>query len=332
MKKTLFLYIIFLSMLGDVKAQEVVVYTSVDRLFSEPVLKDFEKDSGIKVRTIFDTEEAKSTGIVNRLIAERDNPQADVFWSGDPLRPILLEKRGMLEPYISSSASNIPDIYKDEEGKWTGFSARARVIIYNKNLVKPEDVPKSIFDFLEPGWKGRAAVANPLFGTTSIHAAVLFGVLGDIEAKRFFEALKTNGVKIVSSNGEVRRLVSRGEAAAGITDTDDVNVAMLEGAPVGMVYPDQEGMGALTMPNMVCIIKNGPNPENAKKLVDFLLSEEVEERLAKAECVQMPVRPWVAGPVNAPAISDIRKSAVDYREAADKLEDIYPYLKEWSGY
>ncbi|MDO8126871.1 MAG: extracellular solute-binding protein [Candidatus Brocadiales bacterium] len=330
--KSIFLLVLLCWTNAETIGQEVVVYTSVDRLFSEPVLKDFEKDSGIKVRTIFDTEEAKSTGIVNRLIAERDNPQADVFWSGDPVRPILLEKMDMLEPYSSPNASAIPDIYKDERGNWAGFSARARVIIYNKNIVKPEEVPKSIFDFLKPKWSGRIAIANPLFGTTSIHAAALFAVLGDDEAKRFFETLRANDVRIVSSNGEVRRLVSRGEVAAGITDTDDVNVAMLEGAPVGMVYPDQEGMGALIMPNMVCIIKNGPNPENAKRLVDFLLSEEVEEKLAYAECVQIPLRPWITGQANTIAINDIIESAVDYREVANKLEEIYPYLKEWSGY
>ncbi len=332
MKKTLFLYIILFSLSGNVKAQEVVVYTSEDRLFSEPILKYFEKDSGIEVKTIFDTEEAKSTGIVNRLIAERNNPQADVFWSGGPVRPILLEKRGMLEPYKSPNARDIPDIYKDEKGHWTGFSARVRVIIYNKDLVRPEEVPKSIFDFLKPRWSSRVAIANPLFGTTTIHAAALFAILGDDEARHFFEALKANGVRIVSSNGEVRRLVSRGEVEAGITDTDDVNVAMLEGAPVGMVYPDQEGIGALIMPNMVCIIKNGPNPENAKKLLDFLLSTEVEERLAHAECVQIPLRPWVKKPENVAAISDIEESEADYREVANKLEEIYPYLKKWSGY
>lgn len=332
MKRVFFLFIILLGLLENVGAQEVVVYTSVDRLFSEPVLKDFEKERGIKIKAIFDTEEAKSTGIVNRLIAEKNNPQADVFWSGDPVRPILLEKMDMLEPYAAPNASDIPDIYKDEKGNWTGFSARARVIIYNKNIVNPEEAPKSIFDFLKPDWSGRIAIANPLFGTTSIHAAALFAVLGDNEAKRFFGALKANGAKIVSSNGEVRRLVSRGEVAAGITDTDDVNVAILEGAPVGMVYPDQEGMGTLIMPNMVCIIKNGPNPENAKRLLDFLLSEEVEEKLAYAECVQIPLRPWITGTANTITTNDINESAVDYREVANKLEEIYPYLKEWSGY
>src|SRR3972149_4804627 len=87
---------------------EVVVYTSEDKIFSEPVLQAFEKKMGIKVRAIYDTEETKSTGVVNRLIAEKDTPQADVFWSGDPIRPVLLKIKGLTAPYISSTSADIP--------------------------------------------------------------------------------------------------------------------------------------------------------------------------------------------------------------------------------
>ena len=62
----------------------VVVYTSEDQVFSEPILRDFEKETGIKVKAVFDTEESKSTGVMNRLIAEKNNPQADVFWANEP--------------------------------------------------------------------------------------------------------------------------------------------------------------------------------------------------------------------------------------------------------
>lgn len=333
MGKYLLGLILLLSFLGWTKAegQEVVVYTSEDKLFSEPVLREFEKRSGIKVKAIYDTEEAKSTGIVNRLIAEKDNPQADVFWSGDPVRPILLEKRGMLKPYKSPNAKDIPDIYKDEEGSWTGFSARARVLLYNKNLIKEGEVTQSIFDLLNPRWKGQVAMANPLFGTTSIHVASLFCALGEERAREFLKGLKANGVRVVSSNGEVKRLVSRGEVAVGLMDTDDARMALLEGRPVGIAYPDQGGIGTLIMPNMVCIIKGGPNPEEARQLVDFLLSEEVETRLARAECAQMPLRPWT-GVTREPGLDRLRPMLVDYREVAKKLEEIYPYLKEWVGF
>ncbi len=76
---------------------EVVVYTSEDQVFSEPVLKGFEKTTGIKVRAVYDTEETKSTGVALRIVAERNRPQADVFWANEPLRPAMLKQQGLLE-------------------------------------------------------------------------------------------------------------------------------------------------------------------------------------------------------------------------------------------
>src|SRR3990172_4688428 len=254
-----FISIIFTALLLSVKVcsagNEVVIYSSEDKIFSEPVLQAFEKKTGIKVRAIYDTEETKSAGLVNRLIAEKDNPQADVFWSGEPVRHVSLKIKGLTTPYVSSAAADIPKIYKDTEGHWTGFSARARIILYNSNLVSMDERPLSIFDLAKPMWRGQVAIANPLFGTTSVHMAALFIILGDEKARKFLNDLKANGVKIVSSNSEVRRLVARGEVKVGITDTDDANVAVREGNPVKVVFSDQSGIGTLIMPNMVCLIK-----------------------------------------------------------------------------
>ena len=72
------------------KQQEVVVYVSEDQVFSEPILKDFERETGITVKPVFDTEESKSTGVMNRLIAEKDNAQADVYWANEPVRADVL--------------------------------------------------------------------------------------------------------------------------------------------------------------------------------------------------------------------------------------------------
>ena len=331
-----FISITFLALLLLVKVcfagNEVVIYSSEDKIFSEPVLQAFEKKTGIKVRAIYDTEETKSAGLVNRLIAEKDNPHADVFWSGDPARPALLEFKDIITPYFSSTAADIPRSYKDEDGHWTGFSARARIILYNSNLVTMDERPLSIFDLAKPMWRGQVAIANPLFGTTSVHMAALFILLGDEKAKRFMNDLKTNGVKIVSSNSEVRRLVARGEVKVGITDTDDANVAVREGSAVKIVYPDQSGMGTLIMPNMVCLIKNSPNQENGKKLIDYLVSSEVEKSLAFAMCAQMPLRHYVRTPADVLTIAAIKGMDINYHDVAVKLDKISEFLKQWAGY
>jgi len=92
----------FISILASCRptsSRTVVVYVSEDQVFSEPILKDFERETGITVKPVFDTEESKSTGVMNRLIAEKDNPQADVYWANEPVRADALKQRGVSSAY-----------------------------------------------------------------------------------------------------------------------------------------------------------------------------------------------------------------------------------------
>lgn len=310
--------------------QEVVIYASVDQVFSEPVFRAFEQATGIRVRAVYDTEEAKSTGVLNRLIAEADNPQADVFWSGDPVRPFVLVDRGLIEAYVSPQAQAIPSDFKAADGTWTGFAARARVLLVNRERLGERNLPRSVRDLVDPQWKGEAAIANPLFGTTTIHAAAWFSAWGEEDAKAFLTALKGNQVRIASSNGEVKRLVASGEVTFGLTDTDDAFVALQSGAPVEVVYPDQEGMGTLLMPTTVVKIRGGPNPESARRLIDYLLSAEVEGLMAES-AAHMPLRPDAPHPEHIRAASALRAMQVDYARVAAQMQNIQPWLRTWAG-
>ncbi len=308
---------------------EVVVYVSEDQVFSEPILKDFEQETGIRVKTVFDTEETKSTGVMNRLIAEKSNPQADVYWANEPIRAIILKQKGITEPYFSPNAVAIPAAFKDPEGHWTGFSARARVLI-----VKVGDVPDSIMAYTDSQWKGKAVVANPLFGTTTTWVASLFTLWGDEKAKEFMEGMKANEAAISSSNGESTAFVINGQYAFSLVDSDDATNAVRSGKNVRQVYPDQqpEGLGALILPNAVLLIKGGPNSENGKKLVDYLLLPETERKLAFADCAQIPLHPGVATPADVRTLEELKPMNIDYEEVAQKLQEIQEYLKEWAGY
>lgn len=321
---------IFWWMGSQSSSNEVVVYTSVDDVFARPVAARFEKETGVKVRLVPDTEETKSTGLLNRLIAEKKRPQADVFWSGDPVRAAILKRKGVSAPYQSPQAEGLPQQYSDPGGHWTGFSARARVLIYNRDLIPEGQEPNSVMDLLDPRFKGKACIANPLFGTTSMHAAALFSVLGDEKAKAFFGGFVDNGGKILSSNGEVRRRVSAGEFTIGITDTDDANVARLEGKPVGVVYPDANGMGTLIIPNCAVLIQDGPNPEAGRQFIDYLLQPETEKILAESEAAQMPLREGVESPENIIPLETLKAMSVEYGKLAGLLDELSKgYLKEW---
>jgi iron(III) transport system substrate-binding protein len=315
---------------GDGEGPLVVVYTSVDQVFSEPVLRRFEEQTGVRVRGVYDTEETKSTGVLNRLIAEAGNPQADVFWSGDPVRPFLLIDRGLVEPYVSPEAQQIPPAFKAADGGWTGFAARARVLLVNRQRLGDRPMPQSVRDLADPRWRGEAAIANPVFGTTTMHVAAWFSAWGEEGAQAFLGALKENQVRIASSNGEVKRLVVAGEVTFGLTDTDDAFVALQSGAPVEVVYPDQDGMGTLVMPTVVVRIRGGPNPAPARQLIDFLFSAEVETILAES-AAHMPLRPDARHPEHIRGAAELRPMPVNYADVARHMEQIQPWLRRWTG-
>ncbi len=309
---------------------KVVVYCTVDQVFSEPVLRDFEEKTGISVRAVFDTEETKSTGVMNRLIAEKENLQCDLFWSGDPLRNVVLQSRGITASYRSGQTALIPAYFKEKENHWIGFSARARVLIYNKTMIPPGALPHSILDFTLPRYKGQFAIANPLFGTTTFHVAALFSVLGYETAEQWMEELKNNQVIVAASNGDVKKSVMNGEVAFGLTDTDDAFEAKKESNDVGTLFLDQQqgGIGTLIMPNALSLIKDSPNSENGKKLMDYLLSRETEAKLA-ASCAQMPLIKGTEVPATVPSLDHIIPMKIDYRKTAVQLEKIQPWLKKW---
>jgi len=301
-------------------AKEVVVFTALDQVFSEPILKDFEKGTGIAVKAVYDIEATKTTGLVNRLIAEKKNPQCDVFWNNEVIKSIILKRKGILTPYISPASVDIPVHFKDKKGYWTGFAARARVLVINTDFVDKNQHPNSIFNLTDSKWKGKISIANPLFGTTSTHVAALFSYLGKNRAKQYFKDLKKNQINIADGNSVVKDRVGAGELNAGFTDTDDVNMGLISGMPLRAVYPDKRGLGTLLIPNTVSLIANCPNPNEGKQLIDYLLSKEVEKKLAFCPSVQMPLRADVPIPNNFISIAQIKTMKVDYAKVADEME------------
>lgn len=284
------------------KAPDVVLYVALDQEHSERLVGEFEKSSGLRVEARYDTEASKTVGLVSALVEEASRPRCDVFWNNELAHTVRLGQKGLLQPYLSPSAKGIPEQWRDARGLWTGFAARARVLIVNTKLVPdPKDRPTSIWDLVDPKWKGKCAVARPLTGTTMTHFAALKLVLGDAEFARFLTGLKTNEVQLLQSNGATMRAVRDGELAFALTDTDDYHVALQKGHAVTCVFPDQgeRGLGTMLIPNSVAMTAGAPHPEAARRFLDWVLREETEALLAAANSAQIPLRASVPGPKEA---------------------------------
>jgi iron(III) transport system substrate-binding protein len=310
---------------------DVTLYCSLDQLFSEDLVRQFERRTGLAVRVEFDVENAKTVGLVRRIREERSRPRCDVFWNNELAHTVALAEDGLLAAYDSPSAQDIPEAFRDRERRWTAFAARARVFIVNTELADPARI-RGFEDLYDPQWRGKVAMARPLTGTTLTHVTALYAAQGESGGDAILDQLEAAGVNFVQSNGQVMRLVREGQMAFGLTDTDDFNVARLGGFPVAQVYPDQQDAshpdapGTLLIPNSVALLANAPHADNGKKLIDFILSTEVEAALAKAEGAQIPVRADVARPEHVKAASELTLMAVDWlavgRDISARLEKL----------
>jgi iron(III) transport system substrate-binding protein len=307
---------------------EVIVYTALDQEFSQTIFDDFTRETGIVIRPKFDVESTKTIGLTQAIIEERDRPLCDVFWNNEILNTFRLERQGLLTAYRSPAAAGLATSAQSPGGMWHGFAARARVIIVNTNQIPEERRPKSIRDFTDPQWYDRCAIAKPLFGTTATHMACLFAAWGDDDAKTFLSNVKRNA-QIKSGNKQVALSVADGALAFGLTDTDDAIIELEKGKPVAIVYPDQRQgeMGTLFIPNTLALIKNAPNREPAEKLIDYLLSEAVERRLADGPSAQIPLREGVPASNRVKTPRDVRAMTVDWAAAAAKWDVAAEFLK-----
>lgn len=311
-------------------ASPVVVYSALDEEFAKPILDDYAKKTGVDVRARYDIESTKTVGLTNLLIAEAEHPRCDLFWNNEILNTLRLKEKGLLAPFRPKHSGELPDAFRAKDETWYGFAARARILIVNTKLVPGDQKPSGIRDLLDPKWKGKVAIAKPLAGTTATHAACLFAAWGDERASAFFRDLKANGVQVVSGNKQVATAVGSGQAAFGLTDTDDAMVEISAGSPVAIIYPDREpdGIGTLFIPNVLARIKGAPHPEAAQALADHLLSPEVEAALAAGPSAQIPLLMSTPTTARVETPQTVKPMEVDFEAAAKLWEKVSTFLAD----
>ena len=324
--KKLFIFTTVLSVLltllssCSLNTKTVVIYTSVDQVYSEKIFKAFEKKTGIKVKAVYDIEASKSVGLANRLIAEKEKPQADVFWNGEILQTLDLKEKGILEKADINEAKNLPITFVDQEGYWYGFGGRARVLIVNKALISLESCPKTLRELATSSYIKQTGLAYPIFGTTSTHCAALYTIWGDDKAKEYFTVLKNSGISILEGNSVVKDYVSQKKLYMGLTDTDDAISEMQTNKDLDMIFLDQgeNDIGTLVTPNTVAMIKNAPHKEQAEIFMEYLLSAQTEQALVDDGWINIPAHTNV---LTSKDFSNrkIKIMALNFNEAYKKL-------------
>ncbi|HTD67677.1 MAG TPA: substrate-binding domain-containing protein [Candidatus Limnocylindria bacterium] len=248
------------------RGSEVIIYTSQDQQFAEPILREFTRQTGLKVRAIYDSEAVKTVALAQRLIAESKHPQCDVWWSNEALRTRQLARRGVLET-----------------NRIVEFGFRSRRMVINTNKIAVASAPASLLELTNVAWHGKIALAYPMFGTTSAQFIALRQHWGAQKWEQWCIALAANQPLLVDGNSVVVRLVGRGEAVVGLTDFDDVAAGQREGLPIIALPLNAE---ALLIPNSAAIVRGAPHAAEARQLLDYLVSEPVVKQLIDASALE----------------------------------------------
>jgi iron(III) transport system substrate-binding protein len=253
---------------GSAKRNEVVViYCAQDEDFAEPLLKNFEKETGITVKAVYDNEAVKTVGLANRLFAERSHPQCDVFWANEEMRTRRLASQ---------------DVFRQTNG-WAAFGYRSRRMAINTNHLSLASAPRSLLELTNKAWFGKVSLAFPQFGTTATHFQALRQLWGEEPWARWCKALAANKPFLVDGNSVAVKMAGRGEAWVALTDSDDIAAGQREGLPLAPVPMNDE---TLLLPNTVAVIRNAPHPVAAQRLFEYLQSANVRNQLVAAQALE----------------------------------------------
>ena len=263
---------------GDDLSGDLVIYSGRREPLFEPVVEAFEEATGIDVSVRYG-----GTGeLGNALIEERGNPRADIFVGTDAASAESLRAEGVFGPFDDPVLDAIDAAYRADDGSWVGISGRARVIIYNTDLVEEADLPRSIFDITDAKWDGMIAIPTTTNSSFTAGVSAMRALRGDDAARELLQGLKDNGVTVLQDHTAVRQAVGRGEFALGLVNHYYYQLEKDAGSPVGVFYTDQEegGIGVLVNVAAASIVAGAPHEENAQAFMRFLLEEEAQEIFA----------------------------------------------------
>lgn len=263
------------------ETKELVIYSGRKEPLIKPVIKAFEEETGIKVTL----HSGGASELANQILEEASKPRADVIIANDAGTLEFLRLEGALQKNDSENIDKVDKNFRAEDGSWIGVSARSRVIMYNTDLVKAEDAPKSVYELADPKWEGQVGIASSSNESLIGHITAIRKIKGDEFAEDFLRKLLANKPVILKGHTEVRKAVGSGEIKLGLVNHYYYHLQKAEGSPVGVIYPDQdaddqEGDGVMVNIAGAGIINGAKNLKAAQRFIDFLISPKAQEIFA----------------------------------------------------
>lgn len=322
MKKTsllsaIFMLVLSINIFAEGSLKVVAAYGEKEKIFQQ-----FTKDTGIKVDFI----DMSSGEVLSKLQAENGKPSADVWFGGGLDSFITAKNKGLLEKYISPEMAEVPLKYRDKDGYWSGVSLVLVGFMVNNEILadKKLDAPKTWADLTKPEYRDEVIMANPaISGTNYALVDNLIQELGEDKAWEYFEALNKNVPFLAKRGGEPPMKVTTGEFGVAVIPMSGEFILMEGKYPVTTIYPEDM---IPWVPAGMAIFKNAENLPEAKKFVDWALSEKGQIAI-RDEDPRAMVRNGVKTPESIKTIDMDKLINIDIDRLGNEREKV---LNEWN--
>ncbi|MGD8783038.1 MAG: extracellular solute-binding protein [Thioalkalispiraceae bacterium] len=305
-----------ISSASQVMAEELIIFSGRSDKFVKPVVKEFTKQTGIKV--VLHT--GSSTALLNKLKLEGERTEADLFISNDAGNLQKGSELGLFQPIDAKLVGAIPENYRAGDNSWVGLSARARVLVVNQNA-EGVDFVKSVFDLADPRLKGKLAITHSSNESYIAGATVYMRATSADKVKSWLSGMKANvGNSVFNKHSKIVKAVASGRKSVGLVNHYYIyrHLAKHPDAPIKIVLPDQDkaGMGIAWNVAGAAIVKHTAKTEAAKKLIDFMVSEQGQKLFAEVNR-EYPTRPGVPAADNVPKRSSYKVANIPMRELGE---------------
>lgn len=305
-----------LSMLGGTAAQALTVYSSVDEENSTSILKAFTEATGVEVDMVF----LSSGPALSRIEAEKNNPQADVWFGAPSENHILAHERDLTQAYGSANADGLKDQFKDADGFWHAIYTNPLAFGVRTDILKERDAPEptSWADLTNPAYKGLIQMPSPQSsGTAYAVILTLREIMGEDAAYDFMKKLNPNIQTYTQSGTAPSGALGVGETPIAIQFTPGFLKLKDEGFPVNVVFPS-EGVGYEVA--AMSILNGAQNLDDAKKLVDWMTSKDGQQAVVDAKTYFLPIRGDVTAGEGVPSLDDIKLIPYDPAYASENRQ------------
>lgn len=296
--------------------ESITLYSGRSEDLVQPVIDAFMEETGINVTVKY----AGSADLAATILEEGDASPADVFFAQDPASLGSVALSGLFDPLPPETLAKVPSHFADDDGGWVGTSARARVVVYNPDLVSESELPADEDGFLDPVWNSRVGIA-PTNGSFLSFVSAKILLDGEAATLAWLEGMAANDSPRYPKNAPIVAAVNAGELDTGLVNHYYLLQSLAEN-------PDEPGLnfffpeptaGSLVMTAGAGILASSGNKDAALQFVNWLLNDESQEFFAE-DTFEYPLVPSVPADPRLPPIESITTPDLNLSELATVLD------------